>query len=43
MCPLFSPLFLELIGRGFADAEKGGEGMALKISTEAETFSFALT
>jgi len=33
----------ELIGRSFAGAEKGGEGMALKISTEAETFSFALT
>ena len=33
----------ELIGRSFAGAGKGGEGMALKISTEAETFSFALT
>ena len=33
----------ELIGRSFAGAEKGREGMALKISTEAETFSFALT
>jgi len=33
----------ELIRRSFAGAEKGGEGMALKISTEAETFSFALT
>ncbi|HDJ24446.1 MAG TPA: hypothetical protein ENF17_11215 [Candidatus Aminicenantes bacterium] len=33
----------ELIGRSFATVEKGGEGMALKISTEAETFSFALT
>jgi len=33
----------ELIGRSSAGAGKGGEGMALKISTEAETFSFALT
>ena len=33
----------ELIGRSFAGAEKDGEGMALKISTEAEIFSFALT
>ncbi|OQX52486.1 MAG: hypothetical protein B5M54_08880 [Candidatus Aminicenantes bacterium 4484_214] len=33
----------ELIGRSFAGDEKGGEEMALKISTEAETFSFALT
>ena len=33
----------ELIGRSFAGARKGGEGMALKISTEAEIFSFALT
>ena len=33
----------EFIGRSFAGAEKGGKGMALKISTEAETFSFALT
>ena len=33
----------EFIGRSFAGAGKGGEGMALKISTEAETFSFALT
>ena len=33
----------ELIGRSFAGAKKGGEGMARKISTEAETFSFALT
>jgi len=33
----------ELIGRSFAGSEKGGEGMALKISTEAETLSFALT
>ena len=33
----------ELIGRSYAGAGKGGEGMALKISTKAETFSFALT
>jgi len=33
----------ELTGRNFAGAGKDGEGMALKISTEAETFSFALT
>ena len=33
----------ELIGRSFGGAEKGGEGMALKISSEAETFFFALT
>jgi len=33
----------ELIGRSFAGAGKGGEEMARKISTEAETFSFALT
>ena len=34
---------VKLIRRSFAGAEKGGEEMALKISTEAETFSFALT
>jgi len=33
----------EFIGHSFAGAGKGGEEMALKISTEAETFSFALT
>jgi len=33
----------ELIGRSFAGAGKGSEGMVLEISTEAETFSFALT
>jgi len=33
----------ELIGRSFAGAGKGGEGMARKIRNEAETFSFALT
>ncbi|OQX55021.1 MAG: hypothetical protein B5M54_03995 [Candidatus Aminicenantes bacterium 4484_214] len=33
----------ELIGRSFAGAEKGGEGMARKIRNEAETFFFALT
>ncbi len=33
----------ELMGRSFAGAGKASEGMALKISTETETFSFALT
>ena len=33
----------ELIGRSFAGAGKGSEGMVLEISIEAETFSFALT
>ena|GEM_PF-1554683 len=33
----------ELIGRSFAGAGKGGKGMVLEISIEAETFSFALT